>query len=410
MKILAVDDNENSRVLLAELLKGEGYHVIEAVNGKKAFEMALEFMPNIIVSDILMPEMDGFELCRQIKSAPETSHIPFVFYTATYTTRLDKELGLSLGGCRFLMKPMENDIFLKKISEIVNEFIEEKQLAPENTLMDEALLKDKHIQALTNKVFNKDIKSKSLIEDYKQTKVKLKLAEEQMKQAQQAKRDFLSKAGHELRTPLNAILGYGQLLVMEPDNGMTPTQSHHVKEILKAGDYLLDLIVDLLDLSQIEGLKREFKFEKMKIIPTLNEVLSFLKPYSQEKGVQIKNHIPVNDGFYFKASPPLIKQVLLNLLNNAIKFNKTGGTISINSKMMDKNKVAFFIKDTGIGIPEHRLENLFELFSRLNTNSEERCVGLSITKSLVELMDGSIEVESTVGKGSCFKVVFPLAD
>lgn len=410
MKILVVEDNEDSRIMLRTLLKGQDYIVIEALNGKQALELALEYIPDIIISDILMPEMDGFEFCRQVKSTPKISHIPFIFYTATYTERADEELALSLGASWFFVKPMEPDVFTEKLSEIVKECQEGNLLGSANTLEAENSLKDKHIQVLTNKIFNRDVRAKNEIEEHKHTKERLRFAQEQAEKGNLAEKDFLSKVSHELRTPLNAILGFAQLLVMDQENKLTPAQDEQVKAILKAGDYLLELIIDLLDLSRIDALKHEYKLETMKINQSLNEILSFLEPRSREKGVQIKNQISDEDELFIKASPALIKQVFLNLLTNAIKYNQPNGVVTIFSQKIANNRVSFLVKDTGKGIAEDRLEKIFELFSRLDTELGGRGVGLSITKRLVELMGGSIEVESTLGEGSCFKVIFSLAN
>ncbi|MCX8030824.1 MAG: PAS domain S-box protein [Thermodesulfovibrionales bacterium] len=155
MKILIVDDNTDSRVLLEKLLKSRGYDVLSASNGVEALEKISLYMPDLIISDILMPEMDGFELCRRVKTDQNLSKIPFVFYTATFVDRKDERLALSLGASRFLIKLMEPDIFLNIIEEVLEEYMTNKLPVPEGPLVDLAELDRMQIEALTRKLDKK---------------------------------------------------------------------------------------------------------------------------------------------------------------------------------------------------------------------------------------------------------------
>jgi two-component system, cell cycle sensor histidine kinase and response regulator CckA len=123
MKIMIVEVEENSRVMLVNLLKGQGHTVLSALNGKNALELLKDFLPELVITDILMPEVDGFDLCRKMKSNPEWAHIPLIFYTATYTSRADKELGMLMGASRFIIKPQEPDILIELINDVISKML-----------------------------------------------------------------------------------------------------------------------------------------------------------------------------------------------------------------------------------------------------------------------------------------------
>ena len=226
----------------------------------------------------------------------------------------------------------------------------------------------------------------------------------------QIKTQFLSRMSHELRTPLNAILGFGQLLQF---NAAKHDEVHraNVEEILKAGEYLLDLINELLDMAKIESGTLDLRIEEVAIDTILTQCLKLIERQAEASGLTLENDLPAN--------PPLIKvdatrckQILLNLLTNAVKYNRDGGSISIHSEMTDNQCLRISVVDTGCGINESRLGDLFVPFIRIDTSHsiEGTGIGLSISKHMAEAMKGAIGAESVEGEGSTFWVEFPLAD
>jgi PAS domain S-box-containing protein len=227
--------------------------------------------------------------------------------------------------------------------------------------------------------------------------------------ANQAKSDFLSSMSHELRTPLHAILGFGQLLGSGTTADSPPPtleQKKNIEQILKAGWHLLELINEILDLAVIESGKIVLSMESILLPEIIRECQSMAEPMAQNCGIRIV--IPEEEILCFVDADRIrIKQILINLLSNAIKYNKPGGTVSIAYNPTSSGRVRICVTDTGAGISQDNLLQLFQPFNRLGQNIDKiegTGIGLVVCKRLIELMNGTIGVESTVGKGSEFWV------
>ena len=227
--------------------------------------------------------------------------------------------------------------------------------------------------------------------------------------ASEAKSKFLMSMSHELRTPLNAILGFSQLLEFEADV-LTPNQNEAVKEILQGGRHLLSLIEDVLDLSSIESGNVILSLERMEPKSLVDECVKIISPLAAIKGVQLKNKISSVSLPEINIDQARFKQVLINLLSNAVKYNEKGGSVTLVCEFPLDYIVRFKITDTGCGIKASEQVNVFTPFNRLGHEAGEvegTGIGLNITKSLVELMNGEIGFQSSEGKGSSFWVDFP---
>jgi signal transduction histidine kinase/AmiR/NasT family two-component response regulator len=237
----------------------------------------------------------------------------------------------------------------------------------------------------------------------KQVESELHVALAAAEKANRAKTDFLSSMSHELRTPLNAILGFAQLM----ESGLphpTPSQQRSLDQILKAGWYLLELINEILDLALIESGKVTLSSEPVALAEVMLECRAMIEPQAQKRGIGLtfpRFEIP----WFVKADRTRVKQVLINLLFNAIKYNQPGGTVAVECSLAQLNSLRISVRDSGAGIPPELVAQLFQPFNRLGkeAGSEEGTgIGLVVTKRLVELMGGSIGVDSTVGVGSVF--------
>lgn len=238
----------------------------------------------------------------------------------------------------------------------------------------------------------------------------LKIAQETAEQANRAKSEFLSHMSHELRTPLNAILGFAQLLGLNKNGNLEPKQIEGIRQISTAGNHLLELINEVLDLTRIESGSLKIFKENTDVTRMLKRLLPLLEPLARERNIEIKNCLPENELLYVLADPTRLKQALVNIVNNAIKYNVDNGTVIIETEPISNQKFRIHVRDSGPGIPSNRRDSVFEPFERLGADKagiEGTGIGLTITQKLIALMDGSVTVESELGKGSCFTIELP---
>lgn len=248
------------------------------------------------------------------------------------------------------------------------------------------------------------------ITNQKQKELELVQAKDEAERANHAKSDFLSSMSHELRTPMNAILGFSQLLTSNTTHPMSATQKIQAREILNAGEHLMDLINGVLDLSEIESGNLSLSIENLNIADLVEETLSLIAPLAEKKSIQIYNETKGRSDVWVLGDPVRLKQVLLNLFSNAIKYTDDEGKVTLSLSEPQKGMMSLTVTDTGIGIPVEKMGSMFKPFNRLGaeyTEVEGTGMGLCITKRLIIMMNGTIAVESTLGKGSAFSIQIP---
>ncbi len=234
-------------------------------------------------------------------------------------------------------------------------------------------------------------------------------AKVEAERANNAKNEFLSRVSHELRTPLNAILGFGQIL--EAD--CTGDQRQCAEHILKAGSHLLDLVNEVLDLASIEAGRLTFSPESVSLRRLIRETLQLIGPLAEQRNITLASHYPGGGDVHVFADHQRLKQVVINLLSNAVKYNRIAGSIEIDCTRAAADRVRIAVRDTGPGIAPDKLALLFTPFQRLGaerTAIPGAGLGLTLSKRLVELMGGTIGMESEPGRGSVFWVELPLAE
>ena len=248
------------------------------------------------------------------------------------------------------------------------------------------------------------------ITEVKRAEERVIQAKEQAEKANRAKSEFLSSMSHELRTPLNAILGYTQLF--EYDGNLKTQQIDNVREIRKAGEHLLQLINDVLDLAKIESGNMTVSLEPVLVSRLITECFTLVQPQADAKGIRLSSSLAEFSNSYVIADHVRFKQALLNLLSNAVKYNFVGGEVEVKLVAQPGQQLRISVRDTGRGIPLQRQSEVFQPFNRLtaeHTNIEGSGVGLVITKQLVEMMQGHLDFTSAEGMGTTFWIDLPMA-
>ncbi len=384
--ILIIDDESKNIQLLANLLIEQKFEVEFATSGNKALEWIGPCNFDLILLDIMMPDMDGFEVCTRFKQAPETKDIPIIFLTAK-GEKEDLVKGFELGAVDYITKPF-NPIEL---------------LARVNTHL--------HLKHSVEKLQTAAKELKATADELQKAKEVAESAKESAEYANLAKSEFLANMSHEIRTPLNAIVGFSELL----ESSITDKKHKRYLEAIKtSGKNLFTLINDILDLSKIEAGKIELQYTPTNPRMILNEIQEIYKLNIDRKNLQfvidIDEHLPST----LLLDETRYRQVLLNLVGNAVKFTDNGYIkLSVNQtyKTDFQNIIDLIIsvEDTGIGIPEKEQKNIFAAFQQQASQSFSQFdgtgLGLSISKRLVEMMNGRISVKSKVGQGSTFEIV-----
>lgn len=392
--ILVVDDDEMSRILLETMLQGTGYDVISAVNGKDALEKALLNKPDMIISDILMPEMDGFQLCREVKTNEELKEVLFIFYTATYTDKKDEEFALSLGAEKFIVKPQEPDIFIEMITSIAASNPDDASTAmPADDFEYLSVYNERLVRQLEKKAM--------YLED----------ANKKLKELDRMKSEFIDIVSHEIRTPLTAIMGYLEMI----DAGRFGTldeRLHDRIKIMRASANRLKEITDACQTSSL--LKGVFRLEKKEISPLrlTNDMVEQMKPLWDAKKQTIVVETYPEDVSDVSADEKEMWTVMSNILSNAIRYSPDGGRIIIQIKDRS-DEIEFAVSDVGGGIPEEHIDKIFDQFYIVPGKTEyarmdgRMGLGLHITKGIVEKHGGRIWCESVYGVGSAFHFTLP---
>lgn len=358
--ILNVDDNDGARYAKTRTLTRAGFTVIEAATGAQALERAMNDRPDLVLLDVKLPDINGFEVCRRLKENPLTQPIMVLQTSASYIATTDKIKALEGGADNYLFEPIEPD------------------------------------ELVAN--------AKALL--------RLSRVERELREVDRRKDVFLATLAHELRNPLAPIRNAVEIL-QKLDPYVPPIQEKARQIIIRQTNHLVRLVDDLLDVSRISQGKITLRMEPVELGKLIQAAIELTSPILETRGHRLALNVP-REAIWFNGDPVRIAQVLGNLLHNAAKFMAPGGRISVDVAKIQA-KVRIQVEDEGIGISKETIGSIFNLFSQAghtkDTVQDGLGIGLSLVKTLVKLHGGTVSASSPgVGLGSVFEVWLPLLD
>jgi len=371
--ILIVDDERTNIIALKTILSPD-YTIYASSNGEEAIEAAEEFKPDIILLDIIMPEMDGYEVITALKNSKKMRDIPVVFITGLDSAEAE-EKGLALGAADYITKPFHSAIVKMRVKNQID-LIERFRI--------------EHDLNVVLKLQSELVAAKELAEH-----------------SSRAKSEFLSRMSHEMLTPMNAIMGMTEII---KNLGSNKDIKNYLDEINKASNDLQRLINDVLDISNVEYGTIKLSHSAFNISSLFKDLLETARYNASKKQQVINFNIDQTIPETVTGDEKRLKQVIENLLANAIKFTPENGEIYIESSVLDVNNktitLQVTVSDNGIGIAKEQQDNLFDIFEQVD-GSHTRAhggigLGLALSKRIIEMMDGKIWVESELNKGAAF--------
>ncbi|QQR44785.1 response regulator [Myxococcus xanthus] len=365
--VLNVNDDDANRYLVNRLLSLAGYNVVEAATGMGALLMAQQHRPDVVILDVKLPDISGYEVCERLRANPQTAAMAVLHTSATFVTSDKKVRGLDGGADAYLTQPFEGAELIATVK---------------------SLLRLRHAEQVARQRAN------------------------ELAEMDRRKDEFLAMLGHELRNPLAAIMTAIGILERRPTSDDKEARMRGI--IQRQTNHLARLVDDLLDVSRITRDKVELRPGSVDLVPVLRQVLQIVQPMADSRGLGLDVSLP-SGPLWLRADATRLEQVFTNLLDNAIKYTDAGG-VHLRVEQEDVGGAALAVvrvKDSGIGIPPEVLPHIFELFAQADTSLERSRgglgIGLTLVRKLIQLHGGEVTARSNgPGHGSEFVVKLPL--
>jgi len=393
MKVLIAEDNDTNRKLLRAQLEAEGHTVVDANDGVEALKLLEREKVDAIVSDILMPNLDGYRFCSEVRKREQFRDLPFIFYTNTYLSASDEKFALLLGGDRFFRKPTSTAIILQALKEVSDQ---PNYQRPKPAAMPEAEILCSYSERLVAKLEERNT-------ELQQAKMELeRRVLERTAQLEATNKEleaFSQSVAHDLRSPLRAINGFSHMLFESCQSKLDAEERADLERICAGTGRMEKLIDDLLNLSRVS--RAELRHESIDLTALAKTVVAELQGREPQRHVELQ----IADGLVADGDPGLLRVVLDNLLSNAWKYTAKQPAAKIEFGLEGENGGrGFFIRDNGAGFDMQYAGKLFAPFQRLHGVREfpGTGVGLATVQRIIRRHGGRVWAEAEVNKGATF--------
>ena len=386
-KVLIIDDETANIIALTNILSQE-YDILASKNGKDAITLSEDHMPEVVLLDVLMPDMDGYEVITELKKSEKTRHIPVIFITGLDNIEAEKK-GLALGAADYIPKPFHADIVKLRV-QIQIKLVNYIRTLEERDEMERQLNLIKELEA-------------GLIAAKEEAESNRELAEH----SSRAKSEFLARMSHEMLTPMNAVMGMLQIIKIR---GVPENIANCINEIKSASSHLLEMINDVLDVTGMEYGVFKLNEATFDVKSTIRGILETVEFNAAQKKQTLITTIDPMIPSYLLGDENRLSQVISNLLANAVKFTPDCGEISFSAKKIedgsDSVTLKFEVIDNGIGISDEQQQALFMIFEQADGSNTRKHggigIGLALSKRIIEMMGGEIWIDSDLEKGAKF--------
>jgi signal transduction histidine kinase len=402
VNLLLVDDRAENLLALEAILEPLGQVLIRANSGPDALKQVLAAEFAVILLDVQMPGMNGFEVAEIIKSREKSRTIPIIFLSAISKEDAYVFKGYSMGAVDYVFKPFNPDVLRSKVAVFVDLFLKQREIQRQGDLLRESQKRELELEHRTS-LLEAEARSAAKLSQMNDELHRRQLA---LEQAMGARNRFYASMSHELRTPINAVIGYSTLMLDNIYGPLNAKQKEGLQRTLKAARHLLELVNDVLDLSKIEAGKIELSLQPVMFPALIDDLFVTVRPLADEYGSNLALDME-SEPFNIVSDPRRVRQILLNLLSNAIKFGE-GKPIRVMCKQCEDKGVEIEVVDEGVGIAKEDITRIFEEFVQVSESKQPGTgLGLPISRRLAQLLDGSLTVCSTPGKGSSFRLTLP---